>query len=80
MVAVFVNWPLVAVTVTKPVSPEAMTSIVLGVDKVAVCAGDPLSVAFTLNELFPTVVGAPEMAPVEELRVRPLGRVPEPIE
>jgi len=39
-------------------------------------AGDPESVTFTVNVKVPGVVGVPEMAPVDELKLNPGGSVP----
>jgi hypothetical protein len=46
----------------------------------AFCAGDPLSVTLTVNELVPAAVGEPVVAPVDEFRLRPAGSAPELIE
>lgn len=42
--------------------------------------GDEESVAVTVNDEDPVVVGVPAMAPVEALRLSPAGRAPSPID
>ena len=39
----------------------------------------PECVAVTVRDWSPAAVGVPEMAPVEEFKERPAGRLPEPI-
>jgi hypothetical protein len=48
--------------------------------RAAVCIGELLSVACTVNENVPGAEATPLIAPVEEFRLRPRGRVPEVIE
>jgi hypothetical protein len=43
---------------------------------VALCAGDPLSATFTVNENVPTADGVPVIAPVEEFNAIPPGSAP----
>ena len=43
---------------------------------VALCAGDPLSANFTVNENVPTADGVPVIAPVEEFNAIPPGSAP----
>jgi hypothetical protein len=51
-------------------------------DRLAVAnsARDDESVAVTVNVVDPEVVGVPETAPVEVLRLRPAGREPDVID
>jgi len=61
----------IAVVIVKPAAPTTML-----VACVAVCAGDPLSVTFAVNETVPAVVGVPVTAPVVALIVNPAGSAP----
>jgi len=45
-----------------------------------ICAGFPASLTEAVKLNVPLVVGVPEMAPVPGLRLRPVGRLPEPID
>lgn len=46
-------------------------------DWVAVCAGLPLSVSFTVNADAPATVGVPVIVPVDGFSVKPVGSDPE---
>jgi hypothetical protein len=71
---------VVAVTVTLPVSVVGGATTKPDCEEVAVCTGTELSVASTVKELVPSVVGVPAMPPVDEFRLRPAGRAPELME
>jgi hypothetical protein len=80
MVVVLTIAPLVAVTVMLPVSTAGGATLKLDVAWLAVMAGTSLSVAVTVKELVPCVVGVPVMPPVDVLRVKPAGKAPELME
>jgi hypothetical protein len=52
----------------------------LAIARVAVCAGAPLSVTFTVNDVVPAVLGIPVMAPVDGFKFNPAGNAPALIE
>ena len=87
MVAEFIAWLKVAVTVVEILTPMAPfmgeTEVIVGAAAtmvmlkalVAVCAGVPASVTRTVKLKVPAAVGVPEMTPLP-LSVNPVGSVP----
>ena len=49
-------------------------------DSVAVCTGLPASLTWSVTVLVPAMVGTPEITPVVEFRVRPVGKDPVAID
>lgn len=71
--------PLVAVTVTSPLSEGRGPTIKAAIDWVTVCCGVLLSVTLIVRELVSMVVGVPEIAQLE-FSVNPAGNTPALIE
>jgi hypothetical protein len=67
--------------VVEPSTSVVCTGAGAATDKVsatvAVCCGEPLSVAVTPKEKVPLAVGVPEIAPVEAAKDMPAGSEPE---
>ena len=70
--------PCVAFANELVLMPTGVTDTVMLKDLVAVCAVGVLeSVTCTVKLNVPDVVGVPEMAPVEDVKLKPAGRDPE---